>query len=255
MVNEMASKADNRKIGKFPCWFSGYFEIEPASGVNMTGTSDFQGCMDLISTMVKSDSSNCAYSNCTIGTVYQPQLPKGMKFYAIDAFYNAVKNLQLEENVTLNQLESKLKSVCSKDYSQITSEFYEILGKSLKYASDVCWIASYSLSLFKRYGFPADEVVLQFSDNINGIPITWTTGAMLKYSNELTKSQPLKNSNLSKSAWIGIIFSVSILCILITALIARTHYLKKLRRKIESSSTKRNSADSEYIHIDHCINK
>ena len=131
----------------------------------------FHQCAADILTKFQSHCTTHGNDACLFSNEFEPQVEGD--FVAVSAFYYILNGL--EEPIRLTELESKGVEFCSLE--RLKTQFPKTASK---YLINYCFNAAYFWNLLgKGYRFNDDHVTLATKNEINGVKISWTLGALL----------------------------------------------------------------------------
>jgi Golgi nucleoside diphosphatase len=152
---------------KHPC-YPLHFKEEP-----IEGTGDFERCAKLAH-QILIDATG-------FEAVQIPNLGATNNFVAMASFYYANKFLDLPANSTLAQLKTAATKFCGTDWQQTLNT-----PGDPSYKRTYCWYAVYQwVLLTEGYHFADGKTVLIKLDDIDGVDLSWTIGAMLSHAGEI----------------------------------------------------------------------
>jgi len=157
-----------------PCFPSGYKD----SLVN--GTGNYIMCSESIIQLLNL-SVSC--QNCSINGIYIPNIPSNMKFYAFSGFFYVYQFFNLASDDPLSSLENATKQFCQLNWETITHDY---LNKT-EFLNSMCFRGTYVyLLLVNGFKFDPNKKNIEFLFNMNDTEISWTLGAMLLESDQLS---------------------------------------------------------------------
>ncbi|KAI9299259.1 nucleoside phosphatase GDA1/CD39 [Neoconidiobolus thromboides FSU 785] len=174
-ANEIKS-LDKGGIFKDPCFVKGY-RGKTGQGVDFEGSGDFTNCVISTRKLMLKDPF-CPTMSCAVNGVYQPDIPKDMKLIAISGMFKVAKWFKCKGKSNIRCLMEKADSVCS------NLNYDEYLNKYDKWSDDkdidhYCFMAAYIVNMLNEgYGLALDRDIY-FDEEVEGIDVGWTLGAMI----------------------------------------------------------------------------
>ena len=91
------------------------------------------------------------------------------------SFFYVNRALGLLENSTLKDLKEKSEQLCSTPFSKSRE-----MNPNDKYLSSYCWSSIYQYNMLTNgFNFNDNDILVEKKGEINGVGLSWTTGAML----------------------------------------------------------------------------
>ncbi|CAK9031240.1 unnamed protein product [Durusdinium trenchii] len=171
-----------------PCFAKGYIytpmfsysgETFAPIQVKMNGTSDFQGCEDLVKRIFNKDAP-CLIERCSFYGVYQPRV-YAVPFLAFAHFAEIVNDLGLPADAQLEDLKTATRYVCSLTMRQLEMLFARVTDEYVR--THLCFHATFAYTLL-HYGYELKENQITFKSTHGGKPIDWAVGAMIYEINQ-----------------------------------------------------------------------
>lgn len=164
ITNSIAA-VTNQKFITNPCVHNEY--RNQFEDVFVVGSGNFSECSRLIDAML--------IKSPEFETIQIPNIGEIKKFIAMASFFYVNRALNLSENSTLKDLKLKSEQLCSTPFYQAQAE-----NPDDKYLSTYCWSSIYQYNMLtKGFGFNDRDVIVEKKGKINGVGLSWTTGAML----------------------------------------------------------------------------
>lgn len=156
-----------------PCYPKGYKTTFKKKGINIIGTGDFEKCSSLAEQILLEASH--------FVSIEVPSLSRTNDFVAMASFFYANDFFKLLPSSTLDQLKNAATKFCAQDWS-ITEKDYP----NNEYAFSYCWYGTYQYNLMtKGYKFADEKNKISKLEDINGVDLSWTIGAMLSHVGEI----------------------------------------------------------------------
>lgn len=127
-------------------------------------------------------------ANCTIGSVQQP--PIRGQFYAMSGFAHAMPIFKLNgSDTSIEEIENAAKAWCVQNYDQMRDRYPNL---PTAFLTSYCFTGMWETTLLRIWGFPAaQKQSVIFTEQIGGIPLSWTLGAMVMAAQEVDSMQPI----------------------------------------------------------------
>ncbi|CAK9031174.1 Ectonucleoside triphosphate diphosphohydrolase 3 (NTPDase 3) (CD39 antigen-like 3) (Ecto-ATP diphosphohydrolase 3) (Ecto-ATPDase 3) (Ecto-ATPase 3) (Ecto-apyrase 3) (HB6) [Durusdinium trenchii] len=169
--------------------------------VKMNGTSDFQGCEDLVKLgetvhdipcegerkRIFNKDAPCLIERCLLAEfggsfygVYQPRV-YAVPFLAFAHFAEIVNDLGLPADAQLEDLKTATRYVCSLTMRQLEMLFARVTDEYVR--THLCFHATFAYTLL-HYGYELKENQITFKSTHGGKPIDWAVGAMIYEINQ-----------------------------------------------------------------------
>lgn len=160
----ISSVLDQVKIEN-PCIQKGF--TQTTEGIESTGTGNFTACSRLVDAML--------VKSAEFSSIQIPNLEYIKHFVAMASLYYVNNFFKLPANSSLKDLKHAAIQTCETPWSELEQKY-----KDNKFASSYCWYGIYQYNILaKGYRFKDGDVLVEKQDRINGIDLSWTTGAML----------------------------------------------------------------------------
>jgi Golgi nucleoside diphosphatase len=146
----------------------------------LIGTGNFAACAHLAHEIL--------IDAAGFDAIQVPNLAATNEFVAMASFYYTNSFLKLPANSTLAQLKDAATKFCATDWNEIMKE-----GGDPSYVKTYCWYAAYQwVLLTEGYHFADGKTVVTKLDDINGVDLSWTIGAMLSHVDDIQIGGPPK---------------------------------------------------------------
>jgi Golgi nucleoside diphosphatase len=153
---------------KHPCYPLNYNET--TDGGTIEGAGDFEKCAKLAH-QILIDATG-------FEAIQVPNLAATNQFVAMSSFYYTNDFLKLPKESTLADLKKAATAFCGTDWQETLRS-----GAKPGYAKTYCWYAAYQWTLLSDgYHFADGKTVLTKLNDINGVELSWTIGAMLNHA-------------------------------------------------------------------------
>ncbi|KAH0790250.1 ectonucleoside triphosphate diphosphohydrolase 1 [Histomonas meleagridis] len=157
---------DNHHNPCYPVNYSGHHKL-----FNFSGTGNFHECTQLVESVLLSQPE--------ITDVVVPNATN--EYVAMAAYFYLNDFLKLRSNSTLSELRQRTTEFCSRDWESIEREY-----PHNSYVVNYCWYGIYQWNvLTKVYHFNDNTTNVMKIDNIDGVDLSWTIGAMLKEASNI----------------------------------------------------------------------
>jgi hypothetical protein len=155
----------------YPAEFTGGFPTD--SGRKFVGTGDFEKCAAL--------ATDILLGATHFDSVHVPNLAATDSFVAMASFYYLNNFLKLPANSTLAELKTAISGFCATKWADTVKN-----GADPEYAKGYCWYGIYQWALLSTgYHFQDGKTNIRKLDDINGVDLSWTIGAMLSHVAEI----------------------------------------------------------------------
>jgi Golgi nucleoside diphosphatase len=152
---------------KHPCYPLNFKEPD------IEGTGDFEKCAKLAHEIL--------IDATAFEAIQVPNLAATNEFVAMASFYYTNSFLKLPKDSSLADLKKAATTFCATDWEETLKA-----GGDPSYAKTYCWYAAYQwVLLTEGYHFADGKTVLTKLDDINGVDLSWTIGAMLSHAGEI----------------------------------------------------------------------
>ena len=168
-----------------PCLLKG--ANTTVDGVLLTGTSDFDACLKLHSSLAHSCDDR--HDDChPLNKIPPPKT--GGKFLAFSYFYDVLTEfLPNDDTPTVAEIRAAARRVCSSSFAEIHAlhaATYDPLEP--EHLLRACQDLTYIVELLHHYlGFAEDEERIQLVKQVRGKEMSWTLGASLRMLNAASK--------------------------------------------------------------------
>ena len=154
-----------------PCYNHGY--NGSYRGVAFTGTGDFSKCSTFIREILLQASP--------FSSVEIPSLDTTNSFVAMASFYYINSFFKLSATSSIEALREKSESFCGQSWSSV-----EKACGSDEYVPTYCFSSVYQWNMLAEgLGFVKRNTAVAKHDDINGVDLSWTIGAMLSQAGEI----------------------------------------------------------------------
>jgi Golgi nucleoside diphosphatase len=156
---------------KHPCYPRQFNDTD--DGREIEGTGDFGKCAHLAHQIL--------IDAIGFEAVQVPNLAATNEFVGMASFYYTNNFLKLPENSTLAELKRAGTKFCATDWQTTLKD-----GGDPSYVRTYCWYAAYQwVLLTEGYHFEDGRTVLRKLDEIGGVDLSWTIGAMLSHAQDI----------------------------------------------------------------------
>lgn len=164
----------SNKPDQHPCYpseFRGGFPKD--TDRKFVGTGNFEKCASLATEILLGATH--------FDSVRVPNLAATNSFVAMASFYYLNNFLKLPANSTLAELKNAVSQFCGTKWADTLAK-----GANPEYATGYCWYGVYQWALLSAgYHFQDGKTYIQKLDDINGVDLSWTIGAMLSHVAEI----------------------------------------------------------------------
>jgi Golgi nucleoside diphosphatase len=155
----------------YPWGFAGAFPTEKDR--KFVGTGNFKKCASLVADIL--------LGAAHFDSVRVPNLAATNSFVAMASFYYLNSFLKLPANSTLAQLKNAVSRFCGTKWADTLKQ-----GGDPEYTKSYCWYGIYQWALLRTgYHFQDGQTYILKLDDINGVDLSWTIGAMLSHVAEI----------------------------------------------------------------------
>ncbi|PRP89552.1 ectonucleoside triphosphate diphosphohydrolase 1 [Planoprotostelium fungivorum] len=194
--NLLISRANFSTNVNNPCNPSNYSEIAKINGTayNFTGTADYAGCREVVSTFLKNFTGGPIGAN-------KPAIPQTLNFVGFSAFYYTFSfyNISgLNNNPTLGHLYNLTGEICPLSFSQVVAAA-AATGSTANFANKYCFYGVFSSELLISYGFDNNTAQINAQQSIGGTEVSYAPGAMVYEANEYYNSNLMPTITSSAS--------------------------------------------------------
>ena len=212
-INKLISTIKNSKYIENPCYSLNYQTI--IEDININGTGNFEECSKLIEVLFI-DSPEFSF-------IKIPSIKTTKNFIAMSSFYYVNEFFNLNFNSTLNDLKNSSINFCLINFQELIK-----LYSNNEFISNYCWYSIYQYNLLtKGYKFNDNDYIIKKFNEINGIDLSWTIGAMLNEVAEIDFDDKNQFSYFKLFSLISFI-----IIILLLLFIFETKFMKKKKKKI-----------------------
>jgi len=185
-----------------PCYANNYNTT--IGNINVHGTGNFEECSRLIEVMF--------LESAEFSSIQVPSLKQTKKFVAMASFHYVNQFFQLSKTSSIQELKEAAEKYCAQDWS-ITKDLF----KDNEFAPSYCWYSIYQWNMLsKGYGFQDNMVSIEKTDEIHGVDLSWTIGAML---NEVAEIEFDDKSGNSMSVYMGVSTIIVFVCVFLLFII------------------------------------
>ncbi|KAH0787011.1 ectonucleoside triphosphate diphosphohydrolase 3 [Histomonas meleagridis] len=154
-----------------PCYNNGY--NGSYHGISFVGTGDFGKCSTFIQEILLQASP--------FSSVEIPSLEKTNSFVAMASFYYINSFFNLTAASSLDELKDKSQEFCKKNWNDLSKTY----GND-EYVLTYCFASVYQWNMLAEgLGFQERKTKVAKHDDINGVDLSWTIGAMLSQAGEI----------------------------------------------------------------------
>lgn len=170
-----------------PCLVRDYHDHKEIDGKHVTivGTGDFEKCLKETKKLLNLE-SECYTYNCGVNSVFMPHIESDMELYGTSSMFDTAKFFKCHGLSNLRCLKEKATKKCGVNMKKY-------LRKHNKWVDDkdfwnFCFNAAFMVNLIgEGYGLDLDRPI-NFEEEVNGVDIGWTLGAMIYEVNLLFPS-------------------------------------------------------------------
>jgi Golgi nucleoside diphosphatase len=174
-----------------------------SSTIEIEGTGDFLACMDRI-TPILNKNLKCHENPCLFNGLHAPiENFSNHRFIGIsEIWYTTFDVYNIGGQYNYQELYNQSKSYCETKWTDILKQYHanEIQNvETIERLYFHCFKSAYILSiLHKGFSFPTEDTSLESMEKFDGIPVSWTLGAIFMYASSGIHTNPRIQSNLQK---------------------------------------------------------